>query len=200
MSFWLAKRGLWFWFINLFGSALLAYLAYLADVASKYAPFSYGVIALAAFMLISAGYAVYSWGRAKYYLAEFEDRRSKSTAVNPLAKQFQRLRISAIDFYHPYFIQTRAALFENCEIYGPAHLFISGSIFNGISSFEDCDCVVINKKVTSKTATAFEGCVFESCRFYRILFLTTAQQYRDFVAAGVKLNLIAGDLPANEAA
>jgi hypothetical protein len=173
---WIGQRALWFWINSLIPTAAMAYLFNVAGIAQEYAPFSYGVVALATFLIICIGYAIYAWGHAKWMLTRFEERRSQSSPINPLAGNFRNVRVQVSDFYHPFFRKTTDAKFENCELYGPAYVFIEGCTLS-VGEMHQCEVVIARPDRPTTTVTVFKNCLFTGCSFYRITWIMTYDHY-----------------------
>lgn len=157
-------------------SAIMLYLGSITAWAAPIGPMGWLIIAVLTFTIGSGGYAWFSYGRSQRIMAKFSDKKAAAGSVNVLAPLHQHERINAADFYHPFFRPTKNARFEECELMGPASVFINGGTLDSCGFYE-CEAVIVRDDRPIKGVTAFFNCVFLRCSMYRLTLFMNYQQY-----------------------
>lgn len=176
---WAAEKVLDNWLSILFLGGATGAVTYLAKVSAflqPYAPLSWAVAGLFAFLSLTGALALYGIYSSRRALARFEDRRGDGGTVDPRQDLFTKRTIKLGDFYHPFFRPTENVKFQDCDLFGPAIVFLSGTHLKG-NNFEQCDFVITAENASSSTAMAFKDCTFLDCTFYRVMFLVDQAFY-----------------------
>jgi hypothetical protein len=168
---------LWQFIVPAGAFALPAWGSRVAGVFSEYAPVSWiaaGFLGLFAYTLCAAlyGYAQSRLVRSKYdskFLAE-------TGGVDPLAKVFEGKRIFLNDFILPSNPIVDGKTFVDCEIVGPANMFLQvGNAINNVRS-EKVDAIALDGKTPFLNGFIFRNCTFRGCTLLRVsLFFTPVE-------------------------
>lgn len=176
---WVMAKLLDYWFPALsllIGGGIMAYLASASAWIAAYGPIGWGAAAVATMLLLAVVFWFVGVAREKFVLARFAERQARAATVNPLARRFESQRIRLADFYHPFFKLNEGQRFEHCELFGPAHVAIFGSIIRH-SGFYDCEAVIVREGIGVKGVVGFRDCAFEHCSFFRTTFYMSKAQY-----------------------
>ena len=153
------------------GGALMSALAWFQQLPPLYwgSCFFAGLILVSFFRLLNAA------TDQRKSMAKYAERHAQSSSINPLAKDFEDQQLNAHDFYHPYFQPRRNLVFRNCELFGPANLFINGDIsFRTGCFFHECTAVIVKNNQSLTSAVFLRDVTFTDCNFYRLSILMTA--------------------------
>lgn len=131
------------------------------------------VAAVAVFALFSGAYS--RWVRARYDRGLYE----RSGFVDPMAKTFENKRIFLTEFCLPSDSYIAGKAFTNCELIGPANIFLRVGNFVADQKLPLCDTVIIVDK-TPFNAVIFDNCSFRDCSFKRITILLSSEEYINF--------------------
>jgi len=152
-----------------FSAALPAWAVSVMDMFSDYAPLSWvaaGFVGLLAYGLFLAlrGYGATRSVRAKYDARFF----AESGAVDPLSKVFEGKRIYLNNFVLPSNPIVEGKTFVDCEIVGPANLYLE--IDNNINDVKSdaVDAVALNTSRAFSNGFTVKSCTFRNCTFHRI--------------------------------
>ncbi|SRR6266566_3863228 len=179
-------------------SLVMTWLASVAAFLKPYGAVAWGAVGLVSALVAAGVFLLWSVGRRYWVQARFEARRAETSAVNPLAGHFSKQRLRLMDFFHPFMQATVAAKFEDCELLGPAVIFLNGcTLFHPY--LLNCEAVIAKQGAATVGAIAFQGCVFDRCKIYNATFIMTKDQYSHMKdSAGQGLRVIsdgtAGDL------
>jgi hypothetical protein len=163
----------------LVGTTLMTYIGYLSRWLSPYAPISWVAVGLLGGIML----AFLAWIGAHIHARVVRTRTERlwieTASVNPLDGVFRKQRIRVSDFFHPYYKATQAAKFEDCDLLGPATVFVAGGTFLN-TNFNRCQAVIVLPNVKAIGVVAFENCTFERCSFYEVTFLLPKPLYEQF--------------------
>jgi hypothetical protein len=185
----LAARSMWDAFVDfliakagtilpLLFAAVMAYLAAVSKWLNAYGPVAWGAVGITTFLVVAVSWWIVVQAQARYVQTRFAKKHEESTGINPLDDHFTRQRINLVDFFHPFYKPTRLAKFQDCELFGPAVIALTGKSTLHTGEFNGCEVVIIKPEVTVVGATVFENCTFERCKFFRVTFLLSKDQYR----------------------
>jgi len=170
-------------------SIAMTWFARASAFLQPYGPVAWGGVGIACAVLLSFAYRLWSVAYRSWVTTRFEVRRAETTAVNPLAGQFSKQRLRLADFFHPFFQPTSGAKFEDCELLGPAAVWIvAAQLLN--SGFYDCEVVIVKEGANVRGVTAFVNCIFDRCKFFSVTFFLTKDQY-----LGMKQQMVGGMPP-----
>lgn len=161
------------------GGTLLGALAWLQRLSPLFlgGAFFLGLLLVAVVRAISA-YARGQDARAAYLQA----RAAPPTTVNPLRRNFEREKISLLDFDGAY-TESRIytdKVFRDCDFYGPGSLiFWHGCSLNS-PGFLMCDMICVTSAPVF-SAIAFKDCSFINCRFFSITLLLPRNVIQDHI-------------------
>jgi hypothetical protein len=172
------------WIVSLIGgSSLLYYLGSITDWAHAAGPLGWAVIAIFTMVVAAFGYAAYGYATMQRSLARYGNAKAEAGHTNPLAPVHQHERIDLSQFYHPFHKATEKVRFENCELMGPASIFLDGCVLNE-GLFRECDVVVVRPDRPVSGVTKFQFCHFVNCKFFRVTFFMPYDHYKDFQKIG----------------
>jgi hypothetical protein len=183
------------WLSSTFGGAVIGYAASITEWLKPWGPIGYvalGILfALFIYGAASLFFFIYSTGKMRSAIANYSDMMARTATVNTLADLFTKQRINMADFFHPFYRAVRNVKFQDCEMFGPALIFLSGCRLDSVT-MTNCDIVVLSDDAQPRTLTRFDNCTFERCPFYLVtIFLTydQAAQIREMMG-GRELNVI----------
>lgn len=195
-----AWHGVWdnvsAWVVTFVSTGVVTWATAVSQFMQTYAPFSWAVAAVLAFFVSSSAMALLGIYKSRKAMADFEDKRSEAQSVNPKRETFTRERINLSDFYHPFFKPTVGVRFQDCDIFGPATIFLTVPFVDAVE-FQQCDFVVVTGNSGVHSAMHFDGCFFVRCRFFRIMVLVTQEQLESItqIGGGVRPNLLTYERP-----
>ncbi|PTR17521.1 hypothetical protein C8R31_101685 [Nitrosospira sp. Nsp2] len=169
----------WVAIVSVLASGSAGYIASLSEPIAKY-----GLVAWVAIgLLVGLGVAAVAWllsgVRVKLSQANWADRQAQMIAINPLAKRFERERLKLSDFFHPFYMGTEKARFEECELLGPAHIILIGCDLRSCI-FNDCEIVIIKNNIPIRGCTVFLNCFFENSTFFSVTFYMPKEYFEVF--------------------
>ncbi|WP_176597345.1 MULTISPECIES: hypothetical protein [Sphingobium] len=152
---------------------------------------AFGVLssALIAFFLTTVSISLMS--RASLWRVEARNRSrlsGDSSPFDPMQTIFQNKRIKVTDLVNPYDQVVLNKKFINCEIIGPANIFV---VFNNAkflrNHFDHADAIEIRDDAIPQNAIGFAGCDFEQCRFFKVsmLFQANSRKAADQIIANL---------------
>ena len=167
------------------GAAVSFVLAIFTDFMAAWAPLSWFVAGMLGWFLVVLVQVALS-------LKQERDERVRRYAllaapkgsINPLDERFVRQRVYLTDILPPAGKTVMGKEFRNCEIIGPANIYISASDggaseFVGISMI-NCDAVVIDDGVAAYNCVELRDCSFKSCVFYDVTLIATVPFFEKF--------------------
>lgn len=146
---------------------------------NDYGPISWVIAALLGSMFVLGCYWLIATIRVKAALASYTTKRSNAYSVNVLASVHDHERMNLTQFSHPYLRPTENVRFADCELMGPALVFLNGCTLKECR-MEQCEVVILGQDVGSIGMTQFNFCSFLRCSFYRVTWLMHRKAYDDF--------------------
>ena len=141
---------------------------------SEYAPFSWVAAGFAGLVIYTLCVFLYGSGQIRVVRSKYDAKfMSETGGVDPLALVFEGKRIFLNDFVLPSNPNVIGKTFVNCEIVGPANIFLeaNNSINNIVPGMIDAVCLEPGKPF--RNGFAFRNCAFRGCTFHRVtLFFT----------------------------
>lgn len=161
--------------------ALPAWAVRATSAFERHAPFSWVAAGFLGFLLFAAGYALISWARAKWVRAKYDHSLYKRTGfVDPMAATFENKRIFLSDFVLPSDPYIFGKTFINCEIIGPANLFLRGNYQVNEQRLPAVDAVALNGDKLFHNGITVENCTFRACSFKRITLMMLPHEYGQY--------------------
>jgi hypothetical protein len=106
--------------------------------------------------------------------------RSLAVSINPLDDKFVKQKIKLADFFDPKYAKaTKNAKFQDCDLHGPATIWINGGSLDNCG-FGSCNAVIVRDGPVSGGVTVFETCIFERCSFFDATLLLGKNHYLRF--------------------
>jgi hypothetical protein len=140
-----------------------------AGVFSQYAPLSWVAAGFAGLLSYAVGIAVYGYGRRLIVRARYDAKfLAESGGIDPLAKVFEGKRIFLNDFILPSNPIVMDKTFVDCEIVGPANIWLASE--NAINDVRPglVDAVALSGEKYFNNGFSFRNCTFRSCTFHRV--------------------------------
>lgn len=159
-----------------FFTAISAWGAAVTEALQVYSPYSWILGGLIGLALYGAYSALRGYGIRQRILAQYDEvRLHRSGPLDPMARSFERKRIYINDLILPSLRLVEGKTFVECEIIGPANLWIIRD--NNIDTVLDkIDGVALNTESPPLSAIGLVNCSFRACRFYNItLYFSTAE-------------------------
>jgi hypothetical protein len=176
---WRWSLGTFFWTI-LFpaGSfALPAWATKAAGMLSEYAPLSWVATGFLGLLCYSLAVFLYGTGRQRSVRSRYDAKFMLETGgVDPLAKVFEGKRIYLNDFVLPSNPFVDGKNFVDCEIVGPANIFLQyGNGFGDMPAIK-IDAVALPPEARFYNGYTFTNCNFRGCTFHRVTFFWSANE------------------------
>lgn len=160
-------------------TGLTAWAAKETSLLAEYAPLSWIAAGLTAFLVVSLVYLVSSIARSVSIRARYNrNLYERSGFVDPMAKTFEGKRIFLADFCLPSDPYITGKTFINCEIVGPANLFLRLGNRVDENQFPHCDAVALSPEARFYNGITLDSCMFRGCSFKRITFMITPEEYK----------------------
>jgi len=159
-----------------FSGGGMTYLAKASEFLQPYGPVVWGAIGITTIVLLSLSYLFYSMAKSKSALANYANQRREVYSVNVLAPTHNNERIDIANFFHPFFKITENVRFEDCELFGPASMFLDRCNLTGCN-IHDCEIVIVRPDRPIKGVTAFKQCSFINCALYRVTWVMNYASY-----------------------
>ncbi|SMH56666.1 hypothetical protein [Maritimibacter sp. HL-12] len=162
-------------------TALPAWAVRTVGIMSEYAPLSWVLSGMAGFMIFVLGFYVYSIARGRVVRARYDNRAlAKGGSANPMDKVFERKRIYINEFILPSSPALFDKTFVDCELIGPANIFLSfGNRLDDLV-LPRSDAIAIRDGVSVFNMYQLGGCTFRRCSFQRITFFVSEAEYAHF--------------------
>lgn len=162
------------------GGLLAVWAVHLTDALRIYAPTSYVVAGIGAFLAIGLANALRIFAKDRSQIIRFRQIVHDTHMVNPVDDTYRRQRIRLIDLAPPIGGAIRNKTFIECEIVGPANaLFMPDCFFQNCGG-EGVDGLMIRQGSFARNGFAFENCTFRACRFYLFTFMVPEELYSSF--------------------
>jgi hypothetical protein len=167
------------WGVGVLASATLpAWAVGSMNIFSAYAPLSWVLAGMIGFLLFCLGFTLYAVAKHKVVRSRYDAKALEAGGgANPLERTFQKKRIFLNQFCMPSNPYVHDKTFIDCEIIGPANIYLAGN--NNISDvlLPKCDAVVLSQPVMPLNAYGFTSCTFQRCSFQRVTFLVSRKEY-----------------------
>lgn len=136
---------------------------------SAFAPLSWIASGFLGLFLYATAIALIGFGRWRSVRARYDANFMRETGgIDPMSKVFENKRIFLNDFVLPSNPHIEGKTFVDCEIVGPANVYLQYG--NGIDSPRDIivDAVALNGESKFQNGFSFRNCRFRSCTFHRV--------------------------------
>ncbi|MGR3660987.1 MAG: hypothetical protein ACU0CA_07320 [Paracoccaceae bacterium] len=140
-----------------------------AGVFSQYAPLSWIVAGFVGLLIYALSVFLYGVGQSRTVRSKYDANFLLETGgVDPLSKVFEGKRIYLNDFILPSNPIVEGKNFVDCEIVGPANIYLGiGNSINDVKPFH-VDAVALSGKNDFTNAYNFHNCTFRNCTFHRV--------------------------------
>ena len=149
--------------------ALPAWATWASRMFSDYAPLSWVIAGFGGLLVYAACVALYGFGLHRTVRSRYDEKFLKGTGgADPLSKVFEGKRIFLNDFILPSNPFVNGKTFVDCEIVGPANIYLARD--NNISEIQagKVDAVSLSGKNQFLNGFAFSSCTFRRCTFHQI--------------------------------
>lgn len=151
-----------------------------ANLFSDYSPVSWVGAGVLGFLVFCFGFFVYAHARFRLVQARYNERSLEIGATaDPLAKVFEKKRIFLNQFAMPSNPFINGKTFVDCEIIGPANIFLASGNRVDEPQLPSCDGAVLSPNATSFNSYSFINCAFRRCSFQRINFFISDEEYQN---------------------
>lgn len=158
--------------------ALPAWAVRATEAFAEYSPASWVAAGFAGLILAALSYAIYALAYNRVIRSRYNQNLYKRTGfVDPMAVTFENKRIFLADFVLPSDSYIHGKTFINCEIVGPANLFLKGNYQVHEQRLPYVDAVVLNGDRTFYNGIIVENCTFRACSFRRITLMMLPAEY-----------------------
>ena len=190
---WIYDRlsGNWVLIVSLLGGVSMTYLAKITEWIRPWGPVGWGVVGLSSALLLALLISL-----ATLVIAQATKRRAEARAIvrwsektiglNPMDKEFRNQRINLIDLANPISRVIGGKRFINCEIIGPATVFLRGGKggFRDIT-FAEANIIPIKSPFPLFSIYTVADCDFIECKFFAVTLLIPMQMIPIFEAGYV---------------
>ncbi|WP_425039382.1 hypothetical protein [Primorskyibacter sp. S187A] len=148
--------------------ALPAWATKATGVFSEYAPLSWVVAGFGGLLCYALAVFIYGTGQQRSVRSRYDAKFMQETGgIDPLATVFEAKRIYLNDFVLPSNPVIMGKTFVNCEIVGPANLYLE--VGNGIDNVwpDKVDAVALSGDNKFYNGFLVRDCRFRGCRFHR---------------------------------
>lgn len=162
--------------------ALPAWAVSSAKILQNYAPFSWVIAGFAGVFSIALSLLLVSVARRQWHRTSFDQVFRKShPAINPLDETFSNTRIFLNDFVLPSDTQIKNKTFIDCEIVGPANIYLhANNYLKETHNSTLIDAVRLEPNPVIYNAFSFENCVFRRCSFHKITLFVQDYEFENF--------------------
>ncbi|MDF1633279.1 hypothetical protein [Mycoplana sp. MJR14] len=161
--------------------ALPAWAVYATDLFARYQPLSWVVAGFAGVLTTAVAYAIFARARASLIRSAYDNNLyQRSGFVDPMAATFENKRIFLADFVLPSDLFISDKTFINCEIVGPANLFLRGNYQVHEQLLTMVDAVMLNGDRNFNNGVIVENCTFRKCSFKRITLMMLPHEYERY--------------------
>jgi len=160
------------------GGALMTYIAAVSEALSNYGPVGWGAVGIATVLVLSLAVLLFSFGKKIRVRAAYDALNlEKGSLVNPLDSTFVGKRILLNDFVLPSFPIIDGKTFVDCELVGPACIYLQfGNQINEPKA-PRMDAIWLAPRVNFFSGFTFTNCVFRRCAFQRITLLAGLENH-----------------------
>lgn len=177
---WLASVWKWLWenfskIATMAGWAMTfaipAWAASAVEALNVYAPLSWILAGFTGMALMAIAYSAIGVGAFWWTTARIRSVWAREHhTVNPLETVFRNQRINVADLVTPFNRVVANKTFLDCELIGPANIYISATHFQSMAmqanEFNPCEAVMLLNEADLHSAITFHDCVFTRCKFY----------------------------------
>jgi hypothetical protein len=160
---------LWTFFFPLGSFALPAWGARAVGLFSNYAPLSWIIAGFVGLISYAMSIALIGIGRSRSVRARYDaEFMRESGGVDPMANVFESKRIFLGDFVLPSNPIIQGKTFVNCEIVGPANIYLHYG--NGVDNPQEglVDAVALSGERVFYNGIIARNCRFRACTFHRV--------------------------------
>lgn len=154
----------------------MTYLAKITTWVNDLGPFALGVAFFIGAYLAVGAYAIFVWIKKQSLQNSLAKATIERSGVNPIEKRFERQRIKMGDFFNPFYTAHKSKVFDQCQIWGPANIYLMGaSIISCTTKF--VEVVIVKDGATTWGATAFDNPTFLDCELCNLTLLMNKVTY-----------------------
>ena len=156
---------------------LPAWATWATGIFSTYSPFSWVAAGFLGLFVYSVCVALNGFGQGRAVRARYDAKFLAATGgVDPLAKVFEGKRIFLNDFVLPSNPYVDGKTFVDCEIVGPANLFLESD--NAINNVQPgtVDAVALSGERQFFNGASLRNCTFRGCKFLRVTLFLSPQE------------------------
>ncbi|WP_160297990.1 hypothetical protein, partial [Rhodopseudomonas palustris] len=174
----------------------MTYLSQITDWVSVWGPAGVGFVGLVSALSVWVALALASSLRAKAKLRMantevIQKWKDQVTSANPLAPEFHRERLRIDDVAHPISKSITGKRFIDCELIGPANLFMSRVNLSHVG-FIDCDVVVARERSIIRNATLIDNVQMVGGQIWNCTFIIPPNLVETFASMGGKFVTLTG--------
>lgn len=158
--------------------ALPAWAVKATDAFSEYSPASWVAAGFAGLLLFVIIYALFVWAFSKWQRTKYDrNLYDVSGFVDPMKSTFEDKRIFLGNFLLPSDPYLEGKTFINCEIIGPANLFMRRNCQINEHKLPVSDAIVLNEDASFYNGVTLDNCTFRKCSFRRITIMAPPMGY-----------------------
>lgn len=159
-------------------TALPAWAVSAMEMFQHYAPLSWVLAGFAGLVVSVVAFAVFSLAYGRWVRSRYNRRLYEKTGfVDPMAKTFEDKRIFLSEFCLPSDQFIEGKTFINCEIIGPALLYLRRDNKAYEQKLPYCDAVVLRRNRIFYNGIVLDNCTFRASSFKRITLIASEDEY-----------------------
>jgi len=158
-----------------------AWAVYMTGVFVEYSPLSWVLAGFAGLGFWAACYALMAWGRRVQIKSNYDSELFRKTGyVDPFAQSFENKRIHLSDFVLPSNPIIENKTFIECELIGPAILFMDERNYVNDLMVPKVDGILVANDAHPWNVVILRGCQFRKCRFIRVSLAIRESEFNAF--------------------
>ncbi|KAJ01818.1 hypothetical protein [Sulfitobacter mediterraneus] len=149
--------------------ALPAWATRATGVFADYGPLSWVIAGFTGLILYALAVALYGYGMRHSVRSRYDAKFMRASGgVDPLAKVFEGKRIFLNDFALPSHPIVDGKNFVDCEIVGPANIYLEDNNNIKSTNYSSVDAVALSGERVFSNGYLFRNCTFVNCTFHRV--------------------------------
>lgn len=168
------------------------------DLINQFGLFGWWVAGLCGALLAALFFLALMWGRYAWVSVRTRQRwEERVSDFNPLEKDFQNKRMRVYDLMHPLSKKITGKRLYDCELIGPANIFLLRDISLFKTDFVDCVVVVLwpedDGQIRPGNSVVVENTEMHGGAIWGCTLLITPQLVPTFKEMGAKFTTLTGD-------
>jgi len=165
------------------GGAIAAWAAWATEVFQTYSPFSWVISGMVGGLVVALALWAAAYASDRRVIRDIRARhQNKSNSANPLETSFRKERINIQDLLPPYDNKITGKTFIECELIGPANVFILQSQ-GGKTFITNCKLQLSVAAVVKDNSQFSSSVIFVDCSITQCTFVNVVLMVHEHIAA-----------------